>query len=107
LHAYSLTLAGSVPIDRRCSDPRRKPHHEAQHDQLQGSRYRNPTFRSTTLSLSPREQVHADFFYGHGQFSPTTYRKIATACDWAAKETSAACNAALDTMSEEIGGYNV
>jgi hypothetical protein len=67
----------------------------------------NPTCRSTTLSLSPREQVHADFFYGHGQFSPTTYRKIATACDWAAKETSAACNAALDTMSEEIGGYNV
>ena len=67
----------------------------------------DPTFRSTTLSLSPREQVHADFFYGHGQFSPTTYRKIATACDWAAKETSAACNAALDTMSEEIGGYNV
>ena len=71
------------------------------------SRSGNPTFRSTTLSLSPREQVHADFFYGHGQFSPTTYRKIATACDWAAKETSAACNAALDTMSEEIGGYNV
>jgi hypothetical protein len=71
------------------------------------SRSENPTFRSTTLSLSPREQVHADFFYGHGQFSPTTYRKIATACDWAAKETSAACNAALDTMSEEIGGYNV
>jgi hypothetical protein len=72
-----------------------------------GGVFANPTFRTTTLSLSPREQVHADFFYGHGQFSPTTYRKIATACDWAAKETSAACNAALDTMSEEIGGYNV
>ena len=62
----------------------------------------NPTFRSTTLSLSPREKIHSDFFYGHGQFSPDTYRKIATACDWSAKETSPACNAVLDTMSKEV-----
>jgi hypothetical protein len=39
--------------------------------------------------LSPREQVHSEFLYGHNMFSPETHRKIASACDWEATKKGA------------------
>ena len=45
--------------------------------------------------LSPREQVHSEFLFGHNMFSPETHRKMQTACDWEAAKKgdkpSAAC----------------
>ena len=38
------------------------------------------------LKLSPREKIHSEFFFGHGQFSAETHRKIGQECDWAATE---------------------
>jgi len=73
----------------------------------------NPTFRQSgwnypsvpagePMKLSPREQIHSEFFFGHGQFSAETHRKIGEECDWAATEPSASCNAQLDAMSDEV-----
>ena len=82
----------------------------------------NPTFRQTGWNypsqpgqpapiLSPREQVHSEFFFGHGQYSADTHRKLNAACDWEAaaqgRKPSTACKGMIDQMSEEIGGYNV
>jgi hypothetical protein len=79
----------------------------------------NPSFRQSGWNypsepgqpdptLSPREQVHAEFFFGHGQYSPATHRKINAACDWEAaakgNKPSSECKAMIDQMSEEIGG---
>ena len=80
---------------------------------FQGLAIGNPTFRQSgwnypsvpagqPMKLSPREQIHSEFFFGHGQFSAETHRKIGEECDWAATEPSASCNAQLDAMSDEV-----
>ena len=80
---------------------------------FQGLAIGNPTFRQSgwnypsvpagePMKLSPREKIHSEFFFGHGQFSAETHRKIGEECDWAAAEPSASCNAQLDAMSEEV-----
>ena len=59
----------------------------------------------------PMGQAPGPTFYGHGQFSTKTYNDILSTCTVAALQypgeqgLSPECNALLDRMEEEIGGY--